>query len=228
MERFFCCDLSHDLAVLDGEESHHLLRVHRKRLGEVVHLMDGKGKFADGIILEFRKSEVIVQLQEITSIPPNPKLLTLAVSPLKSEDRWEWLLEKATEIGVSSFLPILCERTENKRFRLERYEKIVLGAAKQSLKAFIPKIHPPIQLKQAVEQMSHPFYFGHCLDSLPKSEFKSVSISFPTTIAIGPEGDFSSSEISFMSQANGIPISLGMERLRTETAAIVASTIGYL
>jgi len=228
MERFFCCDLSHDIAVLDGEESHHLLRVHRKRLGEVVHLMDGKGKFADGIILEFRKSEVIVQLQEITSIPPNPKLLTLAVSPLKSEDRWEWLLEKATEIGVSSFLPILCERTESKRFRLERYEKIVLGAAKQSLKAFIPQIHFPISLNNAVGQMNHGFYFGHCLDTFSKTEIKSISIPFPSTLVIGPEGDFTPAEILFMNEAKGIPISLGSERLRTETAAIVGATLSLL
>jgi 16S rRNA (uracil1498-N3)-methyltransferase len=228
MERFFCSDLSHDLAVLDGEESHHLIRVHRKRLGDFVHLMDGKGKFAKGIIQEFRKSEVIIQLHEITSVPPNPKSLTLAVSPLKSEDRWEWLLEKATEIGVSSFLPILCERSESKRFRLERYEKIVLGAAKQSLKAFIPKIHSPIPLNTAVGQMFHGFYFGHCLDTFSKTEVKSISILFPSTIFIGPEGDFTPAEILFMNKANGIPISLGSERLRTETAAIAAATLSLL
>jgi 16S rRNA (uracil1498-N3)-methyltransferase len=228
MELFFCKNILTIPFELGSEESHHLLRVHRKRIGDEVHLFDGFGTKARANVHSIQKDHVWVNVFEIENFQPNSKQITLAVSPLKSEDRWEWLLEKATEIGISAFLPILCERTESKRFRMDRYEKIVLGAAKQSLKAFIPIIHPPIPLKQAVEKINQPFYFGHCLDSFPKTEFKSVSISFPATIAIGPEGDFSPSEISFMSQANGIPISLGMERLRTETAAIVASTIGYL
>ncbi len=225
MDRFYCNDLTSSIAILDVEESHHLLRVHRKRVGEVVHLFDGKGTLAQGWVHEVGKNEVLIKLGEITNIHPTSRNVILAVSPLKSEDRFEWLLEKATEIGISQFLPILCERTESKRFRKERYDKIIMGASKQSLKAFIPQILSPIPLKQAFQSQSLPWYFGHCLESYPTTELKSLTIQFPCTLAIGPEGDFSESEIAWMMEQGGVPVSLGTERLRTETAAIVASTL---
>ena len=225
MDRFYCQNLSTSFSILDEEESHHLLRVHRKRLGEMVHLFDGKGTLAQGWVHEIGKKEVIIQLGEISKIEPNPRKVTLAVSPLKSEDRFEWMLEKATEIGVTDFLPILCERTESKRFRKDRYEKIVLGASKQSLKAYVPQIHEPYSLKSVVQSHRNPWYFGHCLETFPSTLIKSIDFIYPVTMAIGPEGDFTESEIQWMMEQGGVPISLGTERLRTETAPIVALTL---
>jgi 16S rRNA (uracil1498-N3)-methyltransferase len=228
MDRFYCQDLSTSFAILDEEESHHLLRVHRKRLGEVVHLFDGNGTIAQGWVYEIGKKEVIIQLSEIAKLEPNPRRVTLAVSPLKSEDRFEWLLEKATEIGVTDFLPILCERTESKRFRKDRYEKIVLGASKQSLKTYVPQIHEPQSLKSGFHSHRNPWYFGHCLESFSSTIMKSIEFIYPVTIAIGPEGDFSESEIRWLMEQGGVPFSLGSERLRTETAAIVALTLSLI
>lgn len=228
MDRFFCQDLSASFAILDEEESHHLLRVHRKRLGEVVHLFDGKGKLAQGWVHELGKKEVTIKLGEIHQVEPNPKKVMLAVSPLKSEDRFEWLLEKATEIGVQEFIPIICDRTESKRFRKDRYEKIILGAAKQSLKAFVPQIHEPQSLQGVIQSLQNPWFIGHCLESIPRMALSALSFSFPMTLAIGPEGDFSENEIQWMMEQGGVSISLGPERLRTETAAIVASTLCLL
>ena len=225
MDRFYCNDLTSSIVVLDLEESHHLLRVHRKRVGEVVHLFDGNGTLAQGWVHEVSKNEVLIKLGDLTNVPPASRSITLAVSPLKSEDRFEWLLEKATEIGIHQFLPILCDRTESKRFRKDRYDKIIMGASKQSLKAFIPQILSPIPLQQAFQSQSSPWYFGHCLQTFPTNELKSLTVQYPCTLAIGPEGDFSENEIRWMMEQGGVPVSLGTERLRTETAAIVASTL---
>jgi len=227
MERFFCEDLTDSKVFLGQEESHHLIRVHRKRVGEVVHLFDGKGCIAKGEISVMENSKVVILILERVD-QPIEKRITLAVSPLKMEDRFEWMLEKATEIGIAEFLPILCERTENKRFRKERYEKIVLGAAKQSLKSFLPIIHHPMPLKSAFQSRNDSVYFGHCHPSFPTKELKNILLKDASSLVIGPEGDLSENEIQWLLNLEATPISLGKERLRTETAAIVASTLSLI
>ena len=147
------------------------------------------------------------------------------VAPTKLNDRYEWFLEKATEIGVSEITPILCDNSERKVIKAERYEKIILGAMKQSLKAHLPILNPMISFKEFISSEKFgttPTFIAHCNDV----EKQSLKLLKPTsnqiTILIGPEGDFSEKEIEMALQKMAKPISLGKSRLRTETAAIVA------
>jgi len=212
------------------EESRHIVKVLRKKEGDRLQITNGKGSLFTAKILVADQKKCKAQIVEEKRTVPRRYTLHLAVAPTKMNDRFEWFLEKATEIGVTEITPLLCEHSERKVIKLERYEKIVQSAMKQSLQTFLPKLNPLILLEDFLEKPNVGLKFiAHCQD-VEKEELKRrVAADKDVIILIGPEGDFSNTEITKALEKRFTPISLGKNRLRTETAAIVAcSTVAMI
>ena len=154
---------------------------------------------------------------------PTDYQLHLAVAPTKMNDRYEWFLEKATEIGITSITPIFCDHSERKNVKLDRFEKILQSAMKQSLHLYLPTLNQPMSFKDYINQdFSGDLFIAHCEETDKKSLKNEIKPNTEITILIGPEGDFSVNEIETAIKNKFIPVTLGNTRLRTETAAIVA------
>ncbi|MEM9000709.1 MAG: 16S rRNA (uracil(1498)-N(3))-methyltransferase [Bacteroidota bacterium] len=209
----------------NSEESRHIVKVLRKQEGDHLQITNGRGTIfkAELLIADPRKSKA--QIVSEDTVIPRLHSLHLAVAPTKMNDRFEWFLEKATEIGVNEITPIQCERSERKIIKPERFERVLQSAMKQSLQAYLPKLHPLMSFQDFIAHKHQGLKFiAHC-ENGEKMEFRrSVAADKPITILIGPEGDFSHHEINQAHQHAYIPVSLGRNRLRTETAAIVACT----
>ena len=227
MQLFYHPEVTHltKQFVFEKEESRHIAKVLRKKEGDRLHLTNGKGYFFTVELLSSMPKQCVAQVLTAEKQSPLPYSLHLVVAPTKLNDRYEWFLEKATEIGVSEITPILCDNSERKVIKTERYEKIILGAMKQSLKAHLPILNPMISFKEFISSEKFgttPTFIAHCKGA-EKQSLKSVKpTSNQITILIGPEGDFSEKEIEMALQKMAESISLGESRLRTETAAIVA------
>ena len=193
----------------------------RKKVGDHIHVIDGVGGFYEAEITIASQKKVIFNVIKKWTQPINPYSLHIAIAPTKNNDRFEWFLEKATEIGIDQVTPIICDHSERKMIKNERMEKIILSAAKQSLKSKLPKINKVTSFNDFMNKnhSSHCF-IAHCLPS-NKKKFKNEVVS-ESTILIGPEGDFSSLEVEVALKNNFTPISLGSSRLRTETAGVIA------
>ncbi len=205
------------------EESKHIAKVLRKKEGDTLHITNGKGwLFTAEITLADIKNCAVVITSKVFQ-PKKSFQLHLAVAPTKMNDRYEWFLEKATEIGIDSITPIICERSERKVIKPERYEKIVQSAMKQSLQYYLPKLNTTISFKDFIKQdFKGQRFIAHCEELDQKSLKQELQTQQDVTILIGPEGDFSVKEIEMALQHHFIPVTLGETRLRTETAAIVA------
>jgi 16S rRNA (uracil1498-N3)-methyltransferase len=207
----------------DKEESKHVIKVLRKKEGDILHVTNGLGLlFITEIKLasDSRCQVNIISFEQQES----PKFkLHLAVAPTKMNERYEWFLEKATEIGIDEITPLICEHSERKIIKIDRFQKIIESAMKQSLHCYLPKLNEPITFNDFIkkEQISQKF-IAHCEEIDKKSLKKELQKNHDVTILIGPEGDFSVKEIQLALDNNYIPVSLGNSRLRTETAAIVA------
>lgn len=207
----------------DKEESKHIIKVLRKKDGDILFVTNGLGFLFKTEIILASDSKCTVQMISFDKAPtPNFKL-HLAVAPTKMNDRYEWFLEKATEIGIHEITPIICDRSERKVINKERFEKILLSAMKQSNELFLPKLNPAISFKEFVKQKNKGLQLiAHC-EETDKKTLKSILLSnTDVTVLIGPEGDFSEKEITLALDQNYVPVSLGNTRLRTETAAVVA------
>jgi 16S rRNA (uracil1498-N3)-methyltransferase len=210
----------------DKIESKHIVRVLRKKEGDILHITNGKGFlfFVEIIIANDKRCLTNVVRFEEKQKPWN-YYLHIAIAPTKNNDRLEWFLEKATEIGIDEITPIICSNSERRILKMERLEKIVQSAMKQSLKFTLPKLNEPIKLNDFINQdFEGKVCIAHCEEQKEKNLLKSVvNSSEKITILIGPEGDFSTQEIEKALEKSYIPISLGKSRLRTETAALVAT-----
>lgn len=208
----------------DKTESRHIVRVLRKSEGDLLSITNGKGTlFTAKICTANEKRCVVTLLNSQTKQKPWKYFLHVAIAPTKSNDRMEWFLEKATEIGIDEITPIICQHSERKTVKLDRYEKILQSAMKQSLKFQLPKLNPPISFKEFVEQNREGHkYIAHCEMQEKKMLKKEIAPGAEQTILIGPEGDFSSAEIELAKAQNYTSVTLGESRLRTETAALVA------
>ncbi|MFT4697158.1 MAG: 16S rRNA (uracil1498-N3)-methyltransferase [Flavobacteriaceae bacterium] len=209
----------------DKEESRHIIKVLRKKEGDTLHLTNGKGSFFNAILISTNPKQCIANIEFSKKQKPLNYKLHLAVAPTKLNDRYEWFLEKATEIGITEITPIICDHSERKVIKLDRFEKKIQSAMKQSLKAYLPIIHPAISFKEFItsqENIDSKKYIAHCEETEKKSLKSSIKANETITILIGPEGDFSPSEVANAKLHQFIPVSLGKSRLRTETAAIVA------
>ncbi len=207
------------------EESRHLIKVLRKNTGDDVLITNGKGFLFKGVIRQVSAKWCMVDIQSSQKEERTLFSLHMAVAPTKMMDRFEWFLEKVTEIGVTEITPLICQRSERKLIRTTRLEKIIESAMKQSLRTYLPVLHPIVPLDDFLKQdRQGQRYMAHCEPGEKGLLTNKVTRDKEITILIGPEGDFTSSEIFSAIQAGFSPISLGKARLRTETAAVVACT----
>jgi 16S rRNA (uracil1498-N3)-methyltransferase len=207
----------------DKEESKHIVKVLRKSVGDVLHITNGLGWMFDAEIINADIKKCQANISNAKQHPKREFKLHLAVAPTKMNDRFEWFLEKATEIGIDTITPILCDHSERKVIKLDRFEKILQSAMKQSLQCYLPTINELTPFNSFVNQdFEGQKYIAHCEDSDRKSLKSQLKPDQDIVILIGPEGDFSVKEIETALQHNFIPVTLGNTRLRTETAAIAA------
>lgn len=207
----------------DREESKHIIKVLRKKDGDILFVTNGLGFLFKTEITLASDSKCTVQIVSFEKAAAAPFQLHLVVAPTKMNDRYEWFLEKATEIGIQEITPIICDRSERKVINIERFEKIILSAMKQSNELYLPKLNPAISFKEFMKQKNKGLQLiAHCEETDKKTLKSVLQSNTDVTILIGPEGDFSEKEIALALEQNYIPVSLGNTRLRTETAAVVA------
>jgi 16S rRNA (uracil1498-N3)-methyltransferase len=209
---------------LSEETSKHCVQVLRMKEGEQLNLTDGKGSLFTATILSPGKKHTEVKIEDVKFTAQAVRKVTIAISLLKNNSRFEWLLEKATEIGVSQIIPLICSRTERQKFRYDRMNNILIAAMLQSQQTWLPGLQEPIKFDNILSTDHQQKFIAHCQEQ-QKQELKSFSIARNVLMLIGPEGDFSPEEISAALQNNFQPVSLGQTRLRTETAGVVAATL---
>ena len=209
--------------VFDKEESKHIIKVLRKKEGDILFVTNGLGFLFKTEITIASDNKCTVKINS-SEQQEQPKFhLHLAVAPTKMNERYEWFLEKATEIGIQEITPIICEHSERKVIKTDRFQKILESAMKQSLHYYLPKLNDPIAFKDFLKKENKGQKFiAHCEEIDKKSLKGELQTNQDVTILIGPEGDFSVKEIELALQQDYIPVSLGQTRLRTETAAVVA------
>ncbi|MET0946084.1 MAG: 16S rRNA (uracil(1498)-N(3))-methyltransferase [Flavobacterium sp.] len=207
----------------DKEESRHIIKVLRKKDSDILHVTNGLGLLFETEITLASDNKCIVEVLSIKKSPEPKFRLHLAVAPTKMNDRFEWFLEKATEIGIQEITPVFCDRSERKVVNLERFEKIILSAMKQSNETYLPKLNEAISFKEFIKQKNEGLQLiAHCEETDKKSLKEVLKPNENVTILIGPEGDFSDKEIALALENDFLPVMLGNTRLRTETAAVVA------
>ncbi len=220
MQLFFIPQLSIDF-IIEGEEAGHITRVLRKKIGDLIMVTDGTGKGYKAEITDLGKNEISAKIvEEVKGDHEIKTKVHLAVAPTKNIDRFEWVIEKAVELGVNEITPILCDRSERKIVNIERMNKLALSAMKQSGRFYLPKVNEMVKLEK-FKTDSEMKLLAHCEDEV-KNELNQLPSTHSVTILIGPEGDFSPKEIEKAKTENYQFISLGKSRLRTETAAIHA------
>ncbi len=208
---------------LSEETSKHCIKVLRMDKGEQLNLTDGKGNlFTASILIADKKSTEVKIDAEKAAYQPKRKI-AIGISLLKNTGRFEWFLEKATEIGVSEIIPLICHRTERQHFRYDRMNNVLIAAMLQSQQAWLPELHEPRPFEQVLVS-PHQKFIAHC-EAQQKKELRDFQISENALMLIGPEGDFTPEEILSALKNNFMPVSLGETRLRTETAGVVAATL---
>jgi 16S rRNA (uracil1498-N3)-methyltransferase len=222
---FYTPQLHAGTLVLDEATSKHIAGVLRMKVGEAVRLTDGKGTNAEAVIEDDNRKRCAVHVAAITTERERTPRVSIAISLLKNAARFEWFLEKATEIGVAEIMPLLCERTERTTFRHDRMQTILISAMLQSQQCRLPVLHEPLkfeQLLQTAEQDNR--FIAHCLPQQKQSLYELLKNSKGSRLMlIGPEGDFTTGETERALQNGFLPVTLGETRLRTETAGMVAA-----
>lgn len=213
--------------LLDEDNARHAVQALRMTEGRRLRLTDGKGQLAEAEITEARKKYCRVRALDVQFIPRQGSLATIAISLVKNSSRFEWFLEKASELGIASIIPILCERTEKQHFRRERYINICISAMLQSQQVWLPELLPASSFVTVISEAAQEQKFiAHCMEE----KRRNLSDLFNNALAshiilIGPEGDFTPSELRQAAECRFDAVSLGNSRLRTETAGMVAATI---
>ena len=215
--------------VLDEDTSRHIIQVLRMKEGEKLNLTDGKGNLINAEIIDDHKKHCSVKVIDSQFRSRMSRKITIAISLLKNTNRFEWFLEKATEIGVGEIIPLICERTEKQKFRSDRMKGICTSAMLQSQQVWLPELHEPIKYIEYIKSITGNTdltkFIAHCEDPAEKQNLSTFKPLNHSTILIGPEGDFTKTEIELALQNNFIPVSLGETRLRSETAGVVAMTL---
>lgn len=231
MEIFFSDDICDGRVRLDAEESGHCVRVLRHRPGDEISVIDGRGTlYRCALEIADAKGAEARVIEAQPGFGAHPYHLTMAVCPTKNIDRFEWFVEKATEIGVDVIAPVIGERSERRVLKTDRLRRLTLSAAKQSLKAAIPTVAEPQSVRDFI--LAAPAdalkLICYCFDDVERKQIQQLLPAREICILIGPEGDFSPEEAALARERGWIPVSLGESRLRTETAAVVAATAVYL
>lgn len=225
MIQFYAPDIASD-SVLPESDSHHCVRVLRMQTGDPVEVIDGRGFRYECRMADPHPRHARLEIVSRTEVAlPWAYRLTIGVAPTKNIDRMEWLVEKLVEIGINRFVPILCARSERREIKPERLERIAISAMKQSLKATLPIIEPMTPLDALIdESQPQQRFIAYCDRSIPRLMLaREAKPATDTLVIIGPEGDFSPDEIHLALNSGFTPVTLGDNRLRTETAALVAA-----
>lgn len=229
MQLFYTPSISSDFYTLSAEESKHCVQVLRLKTGDTIYLIDGRGGLYTARITEASARGCVVNVVERQSeYEKRPYELHVAIAPTKNIDRFEWFLEKATEIGIDRVTPLLCDHSERKILKTERCEKVVLSAAKQSLKAYLPQVDELTKFSAFIGGSFEGYqkYIAHCEHDIERVELsQALESGGKSVVLIGPEGDFSPAEIEQAMRAGFKCITLGKSRLRTETAGVMTAAI---
>ena len=218
---FYQSELSSDQKIisLDEETRKHIVTVLRMKAGDGLVVTNGKGLSACATILEIEKRNISVALDQFETHLKNSTNISLGISLLKNNTRFEWMLEKVTELGVFEIFPLITDRTERQHFRKERFEQIIRSACLQSEQYIFPVLHEPVAVEKIIQSnLPSRRLIAHCYDSEKISISK---VSEDCILLVGPEGDFTPSELQLAYEHQFIPVSLGNTRLRTETAGVV-------
>jgi 16S rRNA (uracil1498-N3)-methyltransferase len=216
--------------VLDEDTSKHIVQVLRMQNDEQLQLTDGKGNLFTCEITDNNRKRCAVAIKQTTNHQRSTTNVSIAISLLKNSSRFEWFLEKATEIGVNEIIPLICERTEKTSFKHERMSSILISAMLQSQQTYLPLLHEPVKYQQFISRQfdNTSSFIAHCEDESNKVHLTATKLLNPSTsklILIGPEGDFTKPEIELALKYNFTPVSIGDTRLRTETAGMVAAAL---
>lgn len=226
MQLFYEPDILTNQGFLNPEESNHCVRVLRHKVGDTIHILDGKGNLFEALIQEASHKKCEVKIISTKSELSPSFMGHIAVAPTKSNDRTEWFVEKATEIGIEMITPIFSKNSERKVIKSERIEKVITSAVKQSVSLWRPQLNEAMSFADFVQQeFDGDKFIAHCLND-EEEHLQEVCIKGRNTlVVIGPEGDFTKEEVELAFQNGFRPISLGKKRLRTETAALLACCI---
>lgn len=227
MQLFYNQHISEDTKqfTFDKDESRHIVRVLRKKEGDILYITNGNHYlFTVEIVIASDKKCIVTIIKKEEKKSSRNYYLHVAIAPTKNNDRLEWFLEKATEIGIDEITPIICKNSERKIVKTERLAKIIQAAMKQSLQYKLPKLNEPVKFSEFIQQkLSSQLFIAHCEDDAKKNTLKDgIDLASSYTILIGPEGDFSTDEIKKSLSQKFTPITLGNTRLRTETAGLTA------
>jgi len=227
-------DLSSSSITLDEDTSKHVVQVLRMQAGEQLQLTDGKGNLLTAEVSDNNKKKCIVKILHSNNIQRSTTNVSIAISLIKNSSRFEWFLEKATELGVTEIIPLICERTEKEKFRFDRMKNILVSAMLQSQQCWLPVLHEPVQYDKLWQSSKtlpkletyQQKFIAHCIETEKRNLSDMVNENLSSKIIlIGPEGDFTAEEIQSAIDHHFIPVALGNTRLRTETAGIVAATL---
>ena len=216
------------LVELEEEAARHIVQVLRMKEGEKLHLTDGKGHLLSCEIQATGKKYCAVKVNASTLQAPPLRKISIAISLVKNPSRFEWFLEKATEIGVNEIIPLICSRTEKEKFRHDRMNAICISAMLQSQQVWLPILHEPVKFEEIAKRKSENRInlIAHCEEGVKTGlQHFHISTSSHLLICIGPEGDFTPDEIALALKEGFQPVSLGNTRLRTETAGMVAASL---
>ena len=247
MELFYSQDIAGGIVRLNQDESGHCIKVLRHRCGDEISVIDGCGTlYRCRITSDSHKGVEAVVLESTDDWGSHPYKLHLAVCPTKNNDRYEWFAEKACEIGFDTLSPVIGDHSERRILKTARVEKILVSAAKQSLKATVPVVNEPVSVKEFISSMTEITgqagndgrkdgtlkLIAYCFEDerVPRRSIREVLEEYKGSeivVMIGPEGDFSKDEAEMALAAGFIPVHLGESRLRTETAALTAAAGVY-
>ena len=210
--------------IFQRDESKHIIKVLRKKEGDILNITNGNGLLIKAEIIKADIKQCLAKVISAEKQPPPPYYVHMIVAPTKMNDRYEWFLEKAMEIGIHEITPIICEHSERKVVKLNRFERVLQSAMKQSLHYRMPKLNEPINFSEFISKETEGANFiAHCEDGIEKAYLQNkIKKGEQVNILIGPEGDFSTKEIEMALKKGWEAVSLGDSRLRTETAAIIA------
>ncbi len=215
---------------LAEDSSRHIVQVLRMQVGDKIKLTDGQGYLLEATITENHKKACRVHIDKLSHQPASANRVVIGISLVKNASRFEWFLEKATELGIAAIVPLRCERTEKERFKTDRFRGILISAMLQSQQTWLPELREPASLQELLEEPALlnnlQKFIAHCANGEKKELVDCLRESAVSrVILIGPEGDFTSSELSLAFSKGFLPVSLGDTRLRTETAGVVAATL---
>lgn len=215
-----------DGAIQLGEDaSKHIAQVLRMQIGDRLRITDGMGSLYDAVLSVVHKKHTVAAVQHQHSVPPRAQPSAIAISLLKNTTRFEWFIEKATELGIGNIFPLICDRTEKEKFRFDRVHSIMVSAMLQSQQAWLPRLEEPRPLPKLLEGSFPNRYIAHCEARNGKLLLNEANLEGGAIVLIGPEGDFSTTEIDLAIAKGFLQVSLGDTRLRTETAAILAAAM---